>query len=289
MNRTLLLIVLLVFTITTWGYSWVLMKMGLGYGEPFTFAAWRCGIAGVAMIIFVSVKSIKLPKVSKLPDYFMIGMFQTTLMFGLMLYGMKYVTAGKTSVLLYTMPIWTMFMVHFYLKERLNRAKWIGVAIGTIGIICILGRDTFVHQDSEILIGELLVIGGAISWAISNIWVKRRMGGENIYMVSTLQLTIGAIGLAILAISTEGLLVIDWNPHSLYILLFTGLIASAVDFTIWFYLLRNLDIKITTFSSMLVPVFGLLFDWAILGNRLDAGVIVGGALILIGIYKVSKK
>jgi len=289
MNRTLLLIILLVFTITTWGYSWVLMKMGLGYGEPFTFAAWRCGIGGVAMIIFVRAKSIEWPKLEKLPDYFMIAMFQTTLMFGLMLYGMKYVTAGKTSVLLYTMPIWTMFLVHFYLKERLNTAKWIGMAIGTIGIICILGWDTLVHQDSEILIGELLVIGGAISWAISNIWVKKRMGGENIYMVSTIQLSIGAIGLALLAIPTEGILNIEWNAHSIYILLFTGLIASAVDFTIWFYLLKNLDIKITTFSSMLVPVFGLLFDWAILGNRLDEGVVVGGGLILIGIYQVSKK
>ncbi|MCZ6555899.1 MAG: DMT family transporter [Thermodesulfobacteriota bacterium] len=289
MNKTFLYIFLLVFTITTWGYSWVLMKMGLGYAEPFTFAAWRCAIGGVAMIIFVRVKSIEWPKLEKLPDYLMIAIFQTTLMFGLMLYGMKYVTAGKTSVLLYTMPIWTIFLVHFYLKERLNRGKWLGVALGTIGIVCILGWDTLVHQNSEILFGELLIIGGAISWAVSNIWVKKRMGGENIYMVSSLQLSIGAIGLALLAIPTEGILNIEWNAHSIYILLFTGLIASAVDFTIWFYLLKNLDIKITTFSSMLVPVFGLIFDWAILGNRLDGGVIVGGALILIGIYKVSRK
>lgn len=288
MNKTFLYIFLLVFTITTWGYSWVLMKMGLGYAEPFTFAAWRCAIGGVAMIIFVRVKSIEWPKLEKLPDYLMIAIFQTTLMFGLMLYGMKYVTAGKTSVLLYTMPIWTIFLVHFYLKERLNRGKWLGVALGTIGIVCILGWDTLVHQNSEILFGELLIIGGAISWAVSNIWVKKRMGGENIYMVSSLQLSIGAIGLALLAIPTEGILNIEWNAHSIYILLFTGLIASAVDFTIWFYLLKNLDIKITTFSSMLVPVFGLIFDWAILGNGLDAGVLVGGALILIGIYKVSK-
>ncbi len=289
MNKTFLYIFLLVFTITTWGYSWVLMKMGLGYAEPFTFAAWRCAIGGVAMIIFVRVKSIEWPKLEKLPDYLMIAIFQTTLMFGLMLYGMKYVTAGKTSVLLYTMPIWTIFLVHFYLKERLNRGKWLGVALGTIGIVCILGWDTLVHQNSEILFGELLIIGGAISWAVSNIWVKKRMGGENIYMVSSLQLSIGAIGLALLAIPTEGLINIEWNAHSIYILLFTGLIASAVDFTIWFYLLKNLDIKITTFSSMLVPVFGLIFDWAILGNRLDGGVIVGGALILIGIYQTSRK
>jgi drug/metabolite transporter (DMT)-like permease len=289
MNRKFLLIFLLVFTITTWGYSWVLMKMGLEYAEPFTFAAWRCGIAAVAMIIYVIVKSTKLPKLNKLPDYFMIGMFQTTLLFGLMLYGMQSVTAGKTSVLLYTMPIWTVLMVHFYLKERLNTAKWIGVVIGTLGIIFILGRDSFVYHDLKVFTGELLVTGAAISWAISNIWMKKRMGGENIYMLSAIQLTIGTLGLALLAIPAEGLLIIEWNAHSLYILLFTGIIASAVDFTIWFYLLNNMDIKITTFSSMLVPVFGLIFDWIILGNRLDLGVIIGGALILFGIYQVSKK
>ena len=288
MNKSFLHIFLLVFTITTWGYSWVLMKMGLDYAEPFTFAAWRCAIGGAAMIIFVRVKSIEWPQFRKLPDYLMIAVFQTTLMFGLMLYGMKHVTAGKTSVLLYTMPIWTIFLVHFYLKERLNTRKWIGVASGTLGILCILGWDTLVHQNREILFGELLVIGGAMSWSVSNIWVKKRMSGENIYMVSSLQLALGAIGLALLAIPTEGIFNLDWNAHSVYILLFTGLIASAVDFTIWFYLLKNLDIKITTFSSMLVPVFGLIFDWAILGNSLDAGVIAGGALILIGIYKVSK-
>jgi len=288
MNKTFLHIFLLVFVITTWGYSWVLMKMGLDYGEPFTFAAWRCGIGGVVMIIFVRAKSIEWPKLEKLPDYLIIAIFQTTLMFGLMLYGMKYVTAGKTSVLLYTMPVWTIFLVRFYLRERLSTGKWIGVALGSIGIICILGWDTLVHQDSEILFGELLIICGAVSWSVSNIWVKKRMGGENIYMVSSLQLAFGAFGLALLAIPTEGLFNLQWNAHSIYILLFTGLIASAVDFTIWFYLLKNLDIKITTFSSMLVPVFGLILDWTILGNRLDAGVIVGGALILLGIYKVSR-
>ena len=289
MNKTFLYSFLLIFTIITWGYSWVLMKMGLEYADPFTFAAWRMIIATVAMFVYVRVKSIEWPKREKLPDYAIIGLFQTTLTFGLMLYGMQYVTAGKTSVLLYTMPIWTMFMVHFYLKEPLNTAKWIGVAIGTAGIICILGRDTLVHQSSEIFIGELLIIGGAIAWAISNIWIKKRMANENVYMVSTLQLSLGTIGLIVLAIPTEGLLIVDWNAHSIYILLFTGLIASAVDFTIWFYLLNKLDIKITTFSSMLVPVVGLIFDWLLLGNSLDLGVIIGGALILLGIYQVSKK
>lgn len=288
MNITALYIILLVFTITTWGYSWVLMKMGLGYSEPFTFAAWRCAIGAVSMMIYLSIRPVKWPAMRKLPDYIAVGLFQTTFMFGLMLYGMKYVTAGKTSVLLYTMPIWTILLVNFYLKERLNSRKWIGVTLGTLGILCILGWDTLVNQNMQILLGELLILAGAVSWAVSNIWVKKRMIGEDVYTMSGLQLTFGAIGLALLAAPTEGLFNVDWNAHSIYILLFTGIIASAVDFTIWFYLLKKMDINILTFSSMLVPVFGLLFDWLLLGNPLDPGILVGGLLILGGIYKVSR-
>lgn len=288
MNITVIYIILLVFTITTWGYSWVLMKMGLGYSEPFTFAAWRCAIGAVSMIIYLGIRPVKWPKIRKLPDYIAIGLFQTTFMFGLMLYGMKYVTAGKTSVLLYTMPIWTILLVNFYLKEKLSSRKWLGVTFGAAGIICILGWDTVVNQNLQILMGELLILSGAVSWAVSNIWIKKRMVGEDIYAMSGIQLAFGALGLALLAAPTEGVFNVDWNAHSIYILLFTGIIASAVDFTIWFYLLKKMDISILTFSSMLVPVFGLLFDWLLLGSPLDPGILVGGLLILGGIYKVSK-
>ena len=287
-EKTVLNAALLTFVILTWGYSWVLMKIGLKYAEPFTFATWRCAIGGIAIIPFLYVKGVAFPRIEKLPDYVFVALFQTTIMFGSMLYGMKFVTAGKTAVLLYTMPIWTILLVHFYLKEEINRSRWRGIASGCVGILCILGWDTLVHQNVSILFGESLIIIGAISWAISNIWVKRRMVTENTYMLSGIQLIIGSLGLALLAIPTEGVFNITWTAESIYAILFTAIIASTLDFTIWFYLLKNMDINTATFSSMLVPVFGLLFDWFILGTKLDIGVVIGGILILFGIYQVSR-
>ena len=289
MNRTAINILLLSFVILTWGYSWVLMKIGLGYMEPLTLAVWRCGIAAVSLLIYVRSRSISLPGWRRWPDFIAVGLFQTTFLFGFMLLGMKHITAGKTSVLLYTMPVWTIFLVHFYLKEKIHTRQWAGVVLGSMGIVSILGWDIFSHQDKSILTGELLIIVAAISWAVSNIWVKKRMAGEDIYRISALQLVFGTLGLLIIALPTHGVLSVEWTWYSVYVLLFTGLIASAVDFTIWFYLIKRLDISITTFSSMLVPVFGLLFDWIILGSGLDLGTIAGGALILAGIYLVSRR
>jgi drug/metabolite transporter (DMT)-like permease len=289
MNRSVMNILLLVFVIVTWGYSWVLMKMGLGYMEPFTLAVWRCAIAAVTLLIFVKSRSIKLPHPRRWPDFIAVGLFQTTFLFGFMLLGMKRITAGKTSVLLYTMPVWTILLVHFYLKEKINTRQWAGVLLGSLGILFILGWDIISKQNPDIFFGEVLIIIAAVSWAVSNIWVKKRMAGEDIYRISALQLVFGTLGLLLIAIPTHGVFSVEWTPTSVYVLLFTGLIASAVDFTIWFYLIKKLDINITTFSSMLVPVFGLFFDWLILGSGLDWGTVTGGALILAGIYMVSRK
>jgi len=118
---------------------------------------------------------------------------------------------------------------------------------------------------------------------------QKNMNSEDVYVVSGLQLLIGAAGLGLLTIPTEGILNFEWTPHSIYILLFTAIISSAIDFTIWFYLLKKININTATFSSMLVPVFGLIFDWMVLGTKLDPGIVVGGLLILSGIYQVSRE
>lgn len=241
------------------------------------------------MLPILFINSSPWPKGEKWLDYLAVGIFQTTAMFGFMLYGMQFVSAGKTAVLLYTMPIWTSLLVHFYLKEKLIRSQWIGVAIGSMGILCILGWDTLVNQSMGVLLGEFLIIIGAISWAIANIWVKKRMVNEDSYMVNGLQMLIGTAGLFLISAPTGGLFDVKWTSVSIGIVVFTGVVASAINFTIWFYLIKKVDINTATFSSMLVPVFGLLFDWLQLGNKLDTGIIVGGILILIGIYQVSNK
>lgn len=277
---------LLLFMVVTWGYSWVLMKIGLQFMAPFTLATWRCAVGSLAILPLL--RGISWPKREKWRVYVMVGLFQTTGMFSFMLHGMRFVTAGKTSVLLYTMPLWTSLLAHFYLKERLTSSRWLGVFSGAIGIVCILGWDTLVNQNAYILLGEFLVIIGAVSWAIANIINKKQMPGENAYMVNGLQMAIGTLGLALLSLPTEGLWRINWTWVSIGVILFTGIVASTVNFTIWFHLLKKLDTHTVASSSMLVPVFGLLFDRLQLGKTLDTDVIVGGIFILAGIYQVSK-
>lgn len=288
MSSTLINFGLILFVIITWGYTWVLMKESLNFMGPLTFVGFRFLIAAITLVPISLWKERSRTVNYKFPDYFLVGIFQTVATFGLVIFGLKYVTAGKSSVFLYTMPVWTAFLVHFLLGEKLGLSKWTGVFIGFTGIFFIMGWDTISTQSMNVIFGEMLIIGAAISWAIANIIMKHRLVGQKPYTVTGFQTLFGSIILVILATVFEGFLNIRVTPYSVYILLFSGVISSAVNFSIWFYLIGNMDINIPTFSSMLVPVFGLTFDWLLLGTRLDIGVIVGGVLILFGIYRVSK-
>ncbi len=282
-------ILLLAFVIVTWGYSWVLMKQALDYMQPITFVALRIAIGGLVILPFILRNKDFRPASFLNRNYIVLGLLQTTAMFGLIIYGMKFVTAGKTAVVLYTMPVWTSFMLHFLLKERLSRRQWVGVFFGFLGIIFILGWDTLVHQNVYIVFGEFLILMAALAWAYANIWIRTRLKDENPALLNGYQQLIGVFFLIMLAISTEGFFEVKWTYYSVYTILFTGIVASAFNFSAWFYLINKIDINITTYSSLLVPVFGLLFDWYILGTKIDLGLIVGGFLIIFGIFKISRK
>lgn len=280
-------IILLIFTIITWGYSWILMKQSLQYMEPFTFIALRHVVAAIVLLpLMLFHGSFKLKNFSN-PHFFLIGLIQTAAMMAFIIYGMKFVTAGKTSVIVYTMPVWTSLLLHFLLKEKLNNAKWIGVGLGLIGTLCILGWDAISVQSRDIIYGEALIILAAVCWAASNILNRKKLSNEHPFIVNGYQLFYGAVILVILAYISEGAFKVDWNYHSVFIVLFTGIVASAINFSIWFYLINSYDINITTSSSLLVPVVGIVLDWFILGTTLDIGVLAGGLLIVLGLYKIS--
>ena len=282
-------LLLLIFVIVTWGYSWVLMKQALDYMGPITFIALRIAVGGLVILPFILKNKDFRPGNFLNKNYIFLGLLQTTAMFAFIIYGMKFVTAGKTAVVLYTMPVWTSFMLHFLLKERLNTRQWLGVVFGILGILSILGWDTLVHQNIYIVFGELLILIAAFAWAYSNIWVRTRLKNDNPTLLNGYQQLIGVVFLIILALSTEGFFEVKWTYYSVYLILFTGIIASAINFSAWFYLINKIDINITTYSSLLVPVTGLLFDWYILGTKLDLGLVVGALFIILGIIMISRK
>lgn len=287
-NKALIWVLILVITLL-WGYAWVLMKEVLHYMGPFTFSSFRFGTGAFVLLLLVWLSKRRFP----LKDYWKAllvqGVLQTTIVFLLVMYGLRFVDAGKSSVLLYSMPMWSSLLAAKFLKEKLTTAKLTGLLVGLLGLLTILGWDIWVNPGAKVIFGELLIIIAAISWATSNVYYRIKLAHLPKLETSAYQMLFGTIGLIIASLFMEWDEPIVWNAQSVYYILFTGVLASALCFTVWYIILSLIDMVTATISTLLVPIFGLFLSAIILDEKLSISIVVGTGLIILGIMMVQIK
>lgn len=279
-------VLILVITVL-WGYSWVLMKDALQYMGPMTFSALRFVTGAATMMLIVWLMRVGKPPREAVPHLIVVGILQTSIVFILVMYALRFIDAGKSSLLLYSMPLWSGLLAAIFLKERISIARWGGVGVGVVGLLIVMGADALSHQSADVIIGELLIILSAVSWGASNVYYRLKLSDLSKLQVNAYQMLFGTIGIGLVAWLVEGGESVVWTPESVYYVLFTGVLASALCFTVWFMLLGSLDMIGATMPSLLVPVFGLFFGWLLLDEVLTMSVMFGAGLILSGVFLTS--
>ncbi|WP_174614308.1 DMT family transporter [Virgibacillus ihumii] len=266
-----------------WGYAWVYMKASLQFMGPFTFSAFRFGTGTITLLLFVLFLKVRRPPREMWKHLIVVGILQTSIVFLLVMYGMQFVNAGKSSVLLYSMPLWSSIFAAKILGEKVTPGKMLGLISGMLGLVTILGWDIFFVQDLQIIFGELLIVIAAVSWAGANVYYRLNLQGMTQLQVSAYQMLFGTLGIIIATLFAEWGEPVVLTGESIFYILFTGVLASALCFTVWFVILSVIDMVSATLSTLLVPVFGLFLGWWLLDENLTTGVIAGSLLIIVGI------
>lgn len=287
-NRTLIGSLILCITLL-WGYAWVLMKESLQYMGPFTFSSFRFGVGAITLLLVAWILKLGLPPKKYWKHIVIVGILQTAIVFLLVMYALRFVDAGKSSVLLYSMPMWSSLLAVKFLNEKLSLAKSIGLFIGMLGLLTILGWDIWIGQSPEMIIGEILIILAAVSWAVANTYYRLKLENLSQIQVSAFQMFFGALAIMMVTLFMEHHEPLLVNSKSVYYILFTGVFASALCFTLWFLILSLVDMVTATISTLFVPMFGLLFSSFLLGEKMTFGILGGSGMIIIGIIIAQKK
>ncbi|MBU8907989.1 DMT family transporter [Desertibacillus haloalkaliphilus] len=269
-----------------WGYAWVLMKVSLEYMGPFTFNTLRFFVGTITLlVILLFIGKLRLQRLRSLRwrPLLILGLLQTALVYALVMYGMRFVDAGKASILLYTMPMWSTVLAFYFLGEKLTRKHVIGLLVGMTGLMFIVGTDIWVSTDRSVVFGMSLILIASLVWSAANIYYQKTFAKDHRVEVNAYQMLAGTIGLCIVTVFLEWGEPIVWTPISMIAILFNGVFASALCFTIWYYLLTVMRTVTATISSLLVPAFGVFFGWMFLDEAITASVIIGAGLILGGI------
>ena len=258
-----------------WGYNWVVMKEGLRYSQPFTFAALGTFLGAVSLFLLLPVLRRPLrPKALGLT--LALGLLQTTGFVGLMMWALESGGAGKTSVLTYSMPFWLLLMAWIILGEKLHDLQWIAVGAAFCGLILILAPW---HLQG--VFSSLLAVGGGFCWAASAVVAKilRRRHEVDLLSLTAWQMLLGSIPLIVIAVFTINKAPI-WSGTFIWALAFNVILATAVAWILWLYVLHKLPAGSAGISSLATPVVGVLSAWIRLGERPGGGEALGMALIV---------
>jgi len=261
-----------------WGYNWVVMKVAMQYAEPFTFAALRTFVGAVFMFALVAALRRPLRPVA-LGLMTMFGLLQTGAFVGLAMWAVHIGGAGKTSVLVYTMPFWLLLLAWPLLGEPVRGFQWVSVVLALIGLVFVLGP-----WNMSGLQASLLAVAAGFFWAVSSVVVKVLRGRHQVDLLSLIawQGLIGSIPLIIVAFLTATTTP-TWNATFISALAFNVIPANALTWVLWLYILHSLPTGTAGISSLAVPVVGVLAAWIQLGEQPVALEAVGMGLIVVAL------
>lgn len=266
-----------------WGYNWVVMKQVIRYVDPFDFSAIRTLFAAVALFIVVLISRRPLRPVAP-RQLLLLGLLQTATFTALIQWALVSGGAGKTAILVYTMPFWLMPLAWWLLDERVRGVQWVATAVAAFGLVLIL--DPWSMTGS--VMGNVLGIGGGLTWALSTVVAKRMRRDHDFDLLSMTawQMLFGALALCLVAVLVPSR-PIDPTPYFFGALFFNAVFATGLAWLLWLYVLQNLPAGVAGLSALGIPLIGALAGWIELGERPSTGEFSGMALIVMALALTS--
>jgi drug/metabolite transporter (DMT)-like permease len=262
-----------------WGSSYMFIKIAVVTVTPITLVAVRVTVSAVAMLAYLRVIGVRLPKDAKSWIVIsIVGVSGNTFAFLFLAWGVRAIDSGLAAILLSTVPLFTILIAHLFLSdERLTVRNLFGIAIGFSGMV-VLAWPTLFLDESGSVVGQILVVLASLSYAVSSVVAAR---------VPDVDPTAAATGSIIAAafVMVPASLVFDrpWtlmpSTSALWSLAVVAILGTAAAQIVFFRLVHRAGATFMSTSGYLIPLVGVLLGAVVLGEKPD--IFAFGALVLI--------
>ena len=270
-----------------WGFNFTVVKTALEHYSPLSFNALRFIIASLLLLIFLWIKERSL-SVSRedLKDFVVLALIGNSLYQILFINGISRTTAGNSSLILATTPIFVALFSSVLHLEKVERRVWQSVLTSFLGVsLIVLGSGKPLTLTIQSLIGDLLILAGTICWSVYTVLSKPLLGRYTPLKLTTLTITMGTPLLVL--VSIPSIYAQDWKriPTQGWLSLsFSACLAIALGYAIWYTGVSRIGSARTAIYEYLVTVIAVATAWIFLYESMTIIQIAGAALVFIGLY-----
>jgi drug/metabolite transporter (DMT)-like permease len=293
MTKKLLPFLEALFAVVVWGASFIATKIAVGQISP-TTVIWLRFAIGIPILLFAVIlrKQFSFPKGNEWWYFALLGFLGITFHQWLQSNGLKTAQATTTAWIVSTSPAFIAILGWLVLKEKLNLVQSLGIALSMVGVMVVVSKGDL----SSLAVGkfgtygDFLILISAINWAVFSILSRRGLQNHPSTMMTFWVMTIGWLITSVAFVGNRNYFEftqLDLRGWSAMIYL--GVFTTGLAYIAWFDALSQLPAAQTGAFLFIEPLTSMVVASIILSEQITPVSVLGGAVILVGIWMVNKQ
>jgi len=199
-----------------------------------------------------------------------------------------FTTASSAVLLQPATPVMVAIGARLYLGERLGRLQWAGVACSAVGVGLIITKGSWrAVMHLNLRPGDFILLAAQVGWTVYTVYGKRVLARHSPVVATTAAYILMLLPLPFL---TAPLFAApDFTSPVAWSVVFYQAILGSVAHIWWYEAVHAVGPSRSAVFMNLQPVVGVLLAWAMLGERITASGLLGGAAVLLGVALMSRR
>lgn len=276
-----------------WGGSFLFIRVGVTDLGVAPLMALRVGIGALFLLIVLALRGSPRKAFATMRQrawpLIVVGVFNSAAPFCLFAYAELTLSAGVTSVINATTPLWGALVAFLWLGDRLSRLRVAGLAIGFAGVLALVWDQTFAHPNGatasaitpmSIALAAVAALAATLCYGIAASYTKRHLMG-----VDSLTVAAGTMTAATLVLLPFALVSWPAGPVSMHAwgaVLGLGVACTGVAYMLFFHLIAVVGPARAITVTFVIPIFGILWGALFLAERVSIGMAAACGIVLAG-------
>jgi drug/metabolite transporter (DMT)-like permease len=272
----------------TWGFNQIAIKLVLREIPPYTQAALRSAGALLVIVAIGWVRGVKFFAHDRTLKAGLLAGVIFGVEFLMIFHGLQFTTASRAAVFLYTMPFFVALGAYLFLGERLRGVQLAGLAVSFAGVAVAIGVPQ-ADVTRDVIIGDLLIVVGALLWAATTIVVKM----TPLLHVAPEKALGYQVGLSVPILGIAAWFAGETIPRvpgalTISLLSFQAFWVVGFTFLLWFGLIKTYSASKLAAFTFITPLFGVAAGYLIMGDHLTPAFGLAAVLVIAGLVLVNR-
>ncbi|HTH74279.1 MAG TPA: DMT family transporter [Trinickia sp.] len=273
-----------------WGASFLFIRVGVAEFGVAPLMALRVSIGALVLVLMLAMRGTPRASFATLRarafPLLVVGVLNSAAPFCLFAFAELTLSAGLTSVINATTPLFGALVAFVWLKDKLTALRTLGMLVGFGGVVSLVWGQIEAPQGAlapsagATALAALAATAAALLYGIAANYTKRHLTGVDSLTIATGSMMGGSIVLIPFALATWPTAPV--SLHAWGAVLSLGIACTGIAYLIFFHLIVVAGPARAITVTFIIPVFGILWGALFLDEPISAGMIEGCAIVLVG-------